>query len=230
VTGIRHRAPVAVLLLAAAASLGACKPGNGESALPQHYDDKQAALASFDDPERDAWAKPDEVVGTLVMENPRATVADIGAGSGYFTRRLAKRVPSGKVYAVDIDRDFASYIEDHRDEWGTPNIEPRLAMYENPLLPEGEIDLVFVSNTYAYIQDRVTYFQAVHKALVEAGSLVIIDFRLDAQCDGIEICPAAGQRVAKAEALAELSQAGFSLETEHAFLPHQYFLVLRKTP
>jgi SAM-dependent methyltransferase len=221
-----HGALAALAILTAPA----CEPQNGDPALPQHYADKEAALARFDDPHRDAWAMPDQVVEALAIEATDFTVADIGAGSGYFSRRLAKKVPDGKVYAVDVDTDFKRHIETHRDEWGTPNIEPRLAVYENPLLPAGAVDLVFVSNTYAYIRDRVTYFKAVHGALTDRGRLAVIDFRQDASCDGIDTCPAPSQRVGKEDALRELGEAGFVVEAEHDFLPHQYFLVLKKAP
>lgn len=233
VTG-RPSASVAAIYLAAGlgwlAGAGGCRPAEGGSALPQHYEDKQAALARFDDPERDAWAKPDEVVEALAISSPDQVVADIGAGSGYFSRRLAKKVPQGKVYAVDVDTDFKRYIEEHRDSWGTPNVEPRLAMYENPLLPAGEIDLVFVSNTYAFIRDRAAYFEHVHTALKPGGRLAVIEFRKDASCEQEETCPQPNQRVSKDTALSELTSLGFTLETEHDFLPHQYFLVLRKAP
>jgi SAM-dependent methyltransferase len=225
--GIR-RALLAGLLGAAAAS-GACRR-DGDSALPQHYDDKQAALAQFDDPERDAWALPDRVVQALPIDSPSLVIADIGAGSGYFTRRLARRVPEGKVYAVDVDAEFKQWIEGHKAGWGTPNVEPRLALYENPLLPAAAVDLVFVSNTYAFIRDRVGYFRAVRAALRPGGRLAVIEFREDARCEGVAACPGAQQRVPRARAIEELGQAGFAVDAEHDFLPHQYFLVLRTEP
>ncbi len=226
---LRRHAYVAAALLFGPWALAGCEPKGEGTALPQHYDDKDAALARFDDPKRAAWAMPDRVVEALALESAALTVADIGAGSGYFSRRLAKKVPQGKVYAVDVDTDFKRYIEEHRDEWGTPNVEPRLAMYENPLLPKGEIDLVFVSNTYAFIRDRVSYFRAVHDSLNAEGKLAIVEFRKDASCQGVETCPKPAQRVDKQTALAELAEAGFSLSAEHEFLPHQYFLILEKT-
>ena len=216
--------------LAGLTGLTGCDKQDGETALPQHYSDKDAALAAFDDPERAAWAKPEEVIEALGITAPDQTVADIGAGSGYFSRRLAKKVPEGKVYAVDVDKDFGKFIKEHRDEWGTPNVEPRLALYENPLLPAGEVDYVFVSNTYAFIRDRVTYFSAVAGSLREDGRLAVIDFRADASCEGVDTCPKPSQRVSRDAAIAELGKAGFSLVEEHDFLPHQYFLILRKNP
>jgi predicted methyltransferase len=230
VTGRLSACLAAGCFLGALASLAACRPDEGGTALPQHYEDKEAALARFDDPERDAWAKPDEVVEALDISSPDLVIADIGAGSGYFSRRLAKKVPQGKVYAVDVDSDFKQYIEEHRESWGTPNVEPRLAMYENPLLPTNEIDLVFVSNTYAFIRDRATYFQHVHDALKPGGRLAVIEFRKDASCEGVDTCPKPAQRVGKDTALGDLNALGFTLVAEHEFLPHQYFIVLEKAP
>jgi predicted methyltransferase len=205
-----------LLPVAAWALLAGCRSDEG-TALPQHYADKEAALARFDDPARDAWAMPDRVVEALAIDRPDAKIADIGAGSGYFSRRLAKKVPRGTVYAVDVDTDFKAYIERHRAEWGTPNLEPRLALYENPLLPANAVDLVFVSNTYAFIRDRATYFRAVHAALVPGGRLAVIDFRKDAGCEGVEGCPAPAQRIDRDTALAELRAVGFTLQAEHDF-------------
>lgn len=216
------RASALVSLLA----LAACHGGNG--GLPQHYEDKDAALARLEDPARDTWAKPDEVVAALPIDRPDFVIADIGSGSGYFTRRLAKRVPEGKVYAIDVDKDLKKYIEDHRDEWGTPNIETRLAMYENPLLPSGGIDMVFVSNTYAFIRDRDTYFTAVHHALKPGGYLAIIDFRKEAACDAVEDPPKVEQRTPRADVVSQLGGVGFALVDEKDFLPHQYFLVFKR--
>ncbi|MEE9381865.1 MAG: methyltransferase domain-containing protein [Nannocystaceae bacterium] len=214
------------LIIGAAA---ACHQAPSEAELPLHYPDKNAAIARFNDPERSAWAMPDRVVDALPELGPAATVADIGAGSGYFARRLATRVPKGVVYAVDVDSDFKRYIETNREAWGTPNIEPRLAVYENPLLPAGQIDLVFLSNTYTYIDHRTLYFREVHTALRAGGSLVIVDFRKHAACGDTHDCPPKARRIGRDTALTELTAAGFVLTREETFLPHQYFLILTKT-
>lgn len=183
----------------------------------------------FEDSERDAWQMPDEVVRALPLPRRDATVADIGAGSGYFTRRLAAEVPEGRVYAVDVDGEFEDYLLANREAWGTPNIEPHLAMYDDPMLPSGGIDLVFAANTYAYIRDRVGYFDKVRSALRADGRLVLIEFRPDANPPG-SIAPDPEHRVSREAALAELAEAGFTLEREETFLPHQWFLVLKPTP
>lgn len=186
-------------------------------------------IAVFEDSERDAWQMPDRVIRSLALSDKGAVIADIGAGSGYFTRRLAAEVPGGRVYAVDVDGEFEDYLLENREAWGTPNIEPHLAMYDDPLLPGGAVDLVFTANTYAFIRDRVGYFGKVRAALKPGGRLVLIDFRPDTDPPG-NIAPAKEHRVSREQALTELAEAGFALEHEETFLPYQWFLVLQPEP
>jgi ubiquinone/menaquinone biosynthesis C-methylase UbiE len=183
---------------------------------------------TLEDPARDAWAKPDEVVKALPIASPAAQVADIGSGTGYFTRRIAALVPEGKVIAVDVDRKLAKYVREHKDGWGTPNIEPRLALYENPALPEDSTDLVFMSNTYHLIDDRPAYLAVIAKALHPGGHLVVIDFKPDCACSDVKAPPEPSSRVSRDVAIAEARAAGFDVEREETFLPNQWFIVLRK--
>lgn len=208
--------------------LAACPRGSELGGTHHHYDDKEAALAHFEEPARDAWAKPGQVVAELGIE-PDMNVADIGAGSGYFTRRLATEASKGTTYAIDVDADFKDHIEAELDHWHTPNIVTRLAVYEHPLLPENSVDRVFISNTYSFLQDRISYFQAVHKALRRNGRLAVIDWRADADCPRSTGCPRPKQRVPEARAREELAQAGFTVIDQFDFLPYQYFLLLGRT-
>jgi predicted methyltransferase len=193
---------------------------------PQHYEDPKHMIDVFEDPERDAWQQPDEVVSALPIESKNGVIADIGAGSGYFTRRLAMKVPEGRVFAVDVDSEFEDYLLSNREAWGTPNIETRLAHYDDPMLPKASLDLVFTANTYAFIRDRVAYFTKVRTALKPGGHLAVIEFRPDANAPG-NIAPAPQHRVAVETAKKELAEAGFDVASEPAFLEHQWFLVLR---
>ena len=215
--------------MVAAPLLAGCPRGGPGSGPPQHYDDPKAMIAVFEEPERDAWQLPDRVVRALPFPSKSAVVADIGAGSGYFTRRLAAEVPDGRVYAVDVDGEFEDYLLEHREAWGTPNIQPHLAIYDDPMLPTGELDLVFAANTYAFIRDRVGYFTKVRTALSAGGRLALIDFRPDASPPG-NIAPAPEYRIPRETAIDELQKAGFTLEREETFLPHQWFLILAPTP
>lgn len=215
-----------VATLIAVLQVGGCKPeGRTNPAGEQHYDDKAAALASFEEPDRDKWAMPARVIELLGIE-PGQDIADIGAGSGYFTRRLATAAPEGTTYAVDVDADFKSYIEDHRAQWQTPNIVTRLAVYEHPLLPVGSVDLVFISNTYSFLQDRHGYFTAVLKALRPGGRLAVIDWSVAAECPRALGCPKPSERVPKSVAIEELTKVGFTVLEDHDFLAYQYFMIL----
>jgi predicted methyltransferase len=211
--------------LIAVLQLGGCKPEGRTTPAGEHYDDKAAALASFEEPDRDKWAMPARVIEVLKIE-PSMDIADIGAGSGYFTRRLATAAPAGTTYAIDVDADFKTYIEDHRAQWQTPNIVTRLAVYEHPLLPVGSVDLVFISNTYSFLQDRDGYFTAVLKALRPHGRLAVIDWRVDAECPRALECPKPNQRLAQSVAIEELTQVGFTVLEDHDFLAYQYFMIL----
>ncbi len=208
--------------------LTACPRGAELGGTRHHYDDKEAALARFEEPDRDAWAKPAQVVAELGI-TAEMDLADIGAGSGYFTRRLATEAPKGTTYAIDVDADFKDHIESELEAWQTPNIVTRLAVYEHPLLPEDSVDLVFISNTYSFLQDRVTYFKAVHKALRHDGKLAVIDWRADVDCPRATGCPRPKQRIPEAFAREELGRAGFTVLERFDFLPYQYFLLLERT-
>ncbi len=225
----RHTRASILLGVASVTLMSGCPRSGPGSGPPQHYDDPKAMIAVFENSDRDAWQLPDRVVRALPFQSKSAVVADIGAGSGYFTRRLAAEVPDGRVYAVDVDGEFEDYLLEQREVWGTPNIQPHLAIYDDPMLPPREIDLVFTANTYAFIRDRVGYFSKVRAALTANGRLAIVEFRPDASPPG-NIAPAPEYRVPREKAIAELRQAGFTLEREETFLPHQWFLILTPTP
>jgi predicted methyltransferase len=227
-TGSRPRLARVAPLLAVLLIGATCKPDGRTGEPGEHYDDKVAALASFEEPDRDKWAMPARVVEVLGIQ-PSMDIADVGAGSGYFTRRLATAAPSGTTYAVDVDADFKSYIESNREQWRTPNIVTRLAVYEHPLLPVGSVDLVFISNTYSFLQDRHGYFTAVHKALRPGGRLAVIDWRVEAECPRSLDCPKSNQRVDKSVAIDELARVGFTVLEDHDFLAYQYFMILGRT-
>ncbi|HEY8375910.1 MAG TPA: methyltransferase domain-containing protein [Nannocystis sp.] len=214
------------LLLAAALVLPQAACRKREVVADMDYDDPKQAIASMESEGRESWEMPDRIVRSLPIPGKDAVIADIGAGSGYFSRRLAREVPAGKVYAVEIDDEFRSYIETQRESWGTPNIEPHLAFYDDPALPERAIDLVFVANTYAYLRDRAAYFEKVRVALKPGGRLVIVDFRPDADPPA-KFAPDPKFRLSREQITAELARAGFALEREDDFLPYQYFLVFK---
>lgn len=174
----------------------------------------------FDDPKRDAWQKPEAILDALQLTQT-ARVADIGAGTGYFSVRIAKRVPDGKVFAADVEPDMLHYLGEraHREQLHV--LQPVQANADTPNLPE-PVDVALIVDTYHHIDDRVAYFSRLKSSLRPGGRLAIVDFKTDAP-EG----PPPERRIAPEKVIAELEQAGYALVGRHDFLPRQYFLVFQ---
>lgn len=124
--------------------------------------------------DRDDWQKPDQVIAALELQ-PGQRVADLGAGGGYFTFRLADAVgESGRVYAVDVDPSMLEYLRDEAEAQGRDNVEVVEAELDDPNLP-GPVDLVFTVNTYHHLEDRPTYFANAARYLEPGGRLAVIE-------------------------------------------------------
>ncbi len=174
----------------------------------------------FDDPARDAWQKPDEVLDALHLDRT-SRVADLGAGTGYFSARIAKRVPDGKLFAVDIEPDMLRYLRERAHRENLSTLVPILASIDSPNLPE-PVDLVLVVDTYHHIDNRVAYFTKLKASLRPKGRLAIVDFKADSP-EG----PPSEHRVSSEKVTEELNAAGYSLVATYPFLPRQYFLVFQ---
>ena len=174
----------------------------------------------FDDPKRDAWQKPHQVIQALALE-PDASVADIGAGTGYFAARLANMLPQGTVYAVDIEPAMVKYLGERAQREKLANLKPVAGRAGDPRLP-AKVDLVLLVDVYHHIEERERYFRALAGTLKPGGRVAVIDFRLDSPSG-----PPKAARVPPERVKAELAKAGYDLAAEHGFLPRQYFLVFR---
>jgi len=172
----------------------------------------------FDDPQRDAWQKPHEVITALALA-PDAVVADIGAGTGYFSVRLANMLPKGRVYAVDIEPDMVRYLAERAKREKRANMVAVAGEPGDPKLPS-KVDLVLMVDVYHHVDDRVDYFRRLREVLKPGARVAIIDFLPDAP-EG----PPKAARVTADRVVAEMKNAGFALAQEHRFLPRQYFLV-----
>jgi len=171
---------------------------------------------------RDSWQKPDEVLAALGLRTGDR-VADLGSGGGYFTFRLAQAVgPKGKVYAVDVDSSLLDDLAERAKEQGTGNVEKVLAKYDDPMLPNLGVDLIFSSNVYHHLEDRVKYFAKAAKYLRPGGRIAIIDFR-DAGFAGVIGHATPVELIKK-----EMGEAGYRLEREYDFLEKQSFLVFSR--
>jgi cyclopropane fatty-acyl-phospholipid synthase-like methyltransferase len=186
----------------------------------RHFQNAEEWAKSFDDPARDAWQMPTRVIEALQL-TPGQAVADIGAGTGYFTIRLAKSPAAPKVYAVDIEPSMVRYITQRAAHEGLKNVTAVLAGEDRTNLPD-KVDVALIVDTFHHIPNRVAYFEALKAQLKPGGRVAIVDFRKDSP-DG----PPVEFRFTPDQISAELAQAGFTLQTSHEFLPRQIFLVYR---
>jgi predicted methyltransferase len=175
----------------------------------------------FDDPKRDEWQKPHEVIQALALK-PDAVIADIGSGTGYFAVRLANMVPNGKVYGVDVEPDMVRYLAERAKREQRGNLIPVAGTPDDPRLPE-KADLILMVDVFHHVDDRTRYFRNLSTSLKPGGRVAIIDFRLDSP-----VGPPRAARIAPDRVVAELQSAGYRLAADHAFLPNQYFLVFEQ--
>jgi len=169
---------------------------------------------------RDEWQKPDRVIQSLQIR-PGNYVADLGAGGGYFTFRLAAAVGSaGKVYAVDIDPDMTQLLERQAKQKGAGNVDVILAKPDDPLLPASGVDLILTVNTYHHISSRVSYFANVRKYLRPNGRIAVIDFDRRAWIEGLF-----RHYTPREFIIREMENAGYSFQREFDFLDRQSFLI-----
>jgi predicted methyltransferase len=213
---MRARAPLRLAALALCASLAAY--GQHVGHYDHRFDNAEKWARVFDDPARDAWQKPDEVIRALRLA-PDAKVADIGAGTGYFAVRLARAVPAGRVYGVDSAPDMVRYLGERAKREGLASLVPVQASESRPNLPE-PVDLALLVDVYHHIPSRMEYFAALRSTLRPGGQLAIVDFRVDAASG-----PPRSARIPPDTVKQELARAGYQLAAEHDFLPDQYFLV-----
>lgn len=192
-------------------------------AVPQHgarqgqgRGEGRGLARMLEQPGRAAWQKPDEVVKALALR-PDEVVADIGAGTGYFTRRFAPLV--ARVYAVDVNQRLLDQIA----ALGLANVTTVLAGPDDPRLPEAAVDTIFFCNVLHHISSRPDYYRRLVRALKPGGRIVVIDFHKRPTPVG----PPESEKLSEQEVTDELGRAGFRLEKSHGWLDYQYFLEFR---
>ncbi|OGW65439.1 MAG: hypothetical protein A3H49_08390 [Nitrospirae bacterium RIFCSPLOWO2_02_FULL_62_14] len=204
----------------------AAQHGHSEHRRPT---DLKQYLEQLDRPERDKYQKPDQIVGELGLKAGMA-VADVGSGSGYFTRRFVKAVTdAGKVYAIDVEQEMLTYTKTSIERLHIPyTAEFILARLDDPKLPPDSVDLIFLCNVYHHLEDRAQYFSNVKPALKAGGRIVIVDFYHDERSGDVGF--PRRHLVARETAITEMGKAGYRLLRKHAFLPRQYFLEFVPVP
>jgi SAM-dependent methyltransferase len=204
--------------IAAIAAGQAAAPANSSQSAPRKTSTPYTGdLSIFDSPGREQRLQIDRVMDTLGI-TPGKTVADIGAGSGWFTVRAARRVTqSGQVYAVDINPEAIRHIEDRAKKEGLQNIHATLSTPGNPLLPNNKIDAVLMLKTYHEIANPVLLLVNLKPSLRPEAKIGIIDRNGDGTDHG----------VAKDVVIREARQAGYILAAQYDFVKDgmDYFLV-----
>ena len=178
-------------------------------------------------PGRDEEQKPDEIVRRMGLKNGDV-VADLGAGTGYFTRRLAKAVaPSGRVYAVDIQPEMLARLKENVEEAGVRNVVPVLGESDDPGLPRDSLDWILLVDVYHELQHPKVTLAKMREALKPAGKVALVEYRLE----GLTALHVREEhRMSKKQVLAEWVPAGYRLVEHYEFLPTQHFFVFEKAP
>ena len=179
-------------------------------------------------PGRDAFSQPERVFEALEI-GPGLRVADLGAGEGYFTIRLAEAVgPDGQVWAVEVEGDLVQGLRALAAGAPGAPIEVVHGAYEDPRLPDGQVDLVLVSSVYHHIEDRVPYFARLRGDLAPGGRVAILEPATGLASLMLLLSPF--HAVSVAEMREEMAAAGYQHVASHAFLPAHSFEVFALPP
>lgn len=190
-----------------------------EPATEQRFNDIDKWVRMFEDPERVKWQKPAEVIKAMELKQDDV-VADIGAGTGYFTRLFAMAVGTeGKAIGLDIEESMVNYMKEDAKKLGLNNYDAKVVPTDDAGLAPNSVDVVFLSNTYHHIANRVDYFRAVAKGLKKDGRVVVVDFYMKS-----DFGPPRDHKLSKAVVLQEMKEAGYRLVKSHDILEQQYFL------
>jgi arsenite methyltransferase len=209
----------------AAVMLAACVTESRAQLAPRKADEW---VTTLEGPQRVATQKIDEVLAKLSLK-PGMVVADIGAGSGLFSRPFAKAVaPSGKVYAVDIQQDLLDYINQRDKEENIRNIQTVLGEFDDPKLPARNVDLAFINDVLHHIQNRAAYLKALGTYIKPTGRIAIIEMNKNDPNTPHKNQPEL--LVAREDILKWMSDAGFKLVDEHPdlFPGTKWFLIFGK--
>jgi ubiquinone/menaquinone biosynthesis C-methylase UbiE len=208
-------------------TLCACPKRTPEQITEGHahhrFEDAQSWAARFEDPARDAWQQPNEVIQALGLP-PSAKLADIGSATGYFSVRFAKALPQGTVYGVDVESSMVDYLTKRAEAEKLTNLKVILGAFDDPKIPE-PVDCVLVVNTYHHIEDRPAYFGKLKRLLRPAGRIAIIDFK-----KGSKRGPPDSEKIGPELVTQELGEAGFVPAQSWSFLSDQHFLSFTVTP
>jgi FkbM family methyltransferase len=219
-----------VLSLAAALVTGAA-PLRAQELRLELPDRAPAGVMSYrgadwlERPERVAEEMPEQVLAVMRLQDGEV-VADLGAGSGYYTRRMARRVaPSGRVYAVDIQPEMLRILEQNMEQEGITNVESVRGAVDDPRLPAGEMDWIFLADVYHEFSEPEPMLEGMFEALAADGRIALLEYRVE---DGTGDHILAAHRMSVRQVITEWEPAGFQLVELHEFLPAQHLFIFQK--
>jgi arsenite methyltransferase len=217
---LRRLAVVPIIVILAVAAPMRTLAQEHEPSAHHGFSDVQHWLKVFESPERDRWQKPDEVVKAMGLK-PGETVVDIGAGTGYFTRRFAAAVaPNGRAIGLDVELGMVEQMKKDAAARGLKNYEARVVKPDDAGLANDSVDVIFLCDTFHHIENRPAYFRKLIPAFRPGGRLVIVDFHKRE----LPIGPPPAHKVSRAQIVTELREAGYKLVASRDFLPYQNFL------
>lgn len=217
------RGVLTMVLVAGAMFVWVAAPSGQQPRTPHGRLFPPEKLGELEGPDRDEWQEPDRIMDALGIATG-ARVADVGAGGGWFTVRLARRVgPNGRVFAEDIQRQMIDSINRRVERERLRNVETVQGTAIDPRLP-GNLDAVLIVDTYPQLDDPVSMLKHLATALAPSGRLGIVDFRKDVYGPG----PAMEERLEPEIIIRDAKLAGLRLHAHHTFLRYQYLLVFTR--
>jgi SAM-dependent methyltransferase len=181
------------------------------------FSDAEMWSQRFDDPARDAWQKPGHVVELMALEEGM-TVADLGAGTGYFLPHLAGAVGAkGHVLGLDPEPGMVEFMTQRAERQGLKTVEARRIPFDSPSLAEGEANRILIVNTWHHIGDRRAYSALLAKSLAPGGAVFIVDYTRDSPSG-----PPVAARLPPEQVMEELAAGGLEVELVEEDLPRQY--------
>ncbi len=196
---------------------------HGDHTHHHAFADQEELAKKWNDPERDKWQHPEEIVAALNLETG-ATVADIGAGTGYMVAHLSKAIGvGGTVIAIDASMPMIEYLTRNRDQLGPAKIQPHKVGFNDPELQPASVDAVLTLDTWHHVAERATYAKKVYEGLKRGGRFVVVECEVES-----EVGPPQAMRLEPVQVAKQLETAGFRVEIADDSMPRHYIVVGHK--
>lgn len=199
------------------------QPMQGEHKHHHAFTSPEDLATKWNNPERDPWQRPEEIVAALALKQG-ATVADIGAGTGYMVAPLSQAVgKGGTVIAIDAEAAMVDYLAKRRVDLGPAKIIPRRVGSNDPELGSATVDGVLTLDTWHHVNAREAYAKKVYEGLKRGGRFVVVDYEVES-----EVGPPREMRLSPEQVTKQLEVVGFRVEIAPESMPRHYMVVGHK--